>query len=135
MKGKPLLYSTLDVLIVAMSAALLLALVGIALYACWSELRRRVDYVPARIQALLIERKWYQFGPFEAYLAQERYRDVIDLATANLDMVGNQEESHTYLGRARQALGDVEAARRCYREALRYHPGFVPATEALESLD
>ena len=63
------------------------------------------------------------------------YQDVIDLATANLNMVGNQEESHTYLGRARQALGDVEAARQCYHEALRYHPGFAPATEALASLE
>jgi tetratricopeptide (TPR) repeat protein len=78
---------------------------------------------------------WYQFGPFEAYLAQGRYQDVIDLATANLNMVGNQEESHTYMGRARHALGDVEAARQCYREALRYHPGFAPASEALAGLE
>jgi len=92
-------------------------------------------YDQARILGLPFRMLWYQFGPFEAYLAQGRYQDVIDLATANLDMVGNQEESHYYLGRAKQALGDVEAARQCYREALRHHPGFAPAIEALASLE
>jgi len=60
---------------------------------------------------------------------------VIDLATANLNMVGNQEESYYYLGRARQALGELEAARRWYQKALEYHPGFVPAVEALAGLE
>jgi hypothetical protein len=92
-------------------------------------------YDQARLLGLPFRMLWYQFGPFEAYLAQGRYQDVVDLATANLNMVGNQEESHTYLGRARQALGDVEAARRCYQEALRYHPGFAPAAKALISLE
>jgi tetratricopeptide (TPR) repeat protein len=92
-------------------------------------------YDQARVLGLLFRMLWYQFGPFEAYLAEGRYQDVIDLATANLNMVGNQEESHTYLGRARQALGNVEAARQCYREALRYHPGFAPATNALAGLE
>jgi tetratricopeptide (TPR) repeat protein len=77
---------------------------------------------------------WYQFGPFEAYLAVGRYQDVIDLARANLDMVGNQEESWYYLGRARQALGDLEAARQCYAQALEYHPRFSPVLQALVEL-
>jgi tetratricopeptide (TPR) repeat protein len=88
----------------------------------------------ALLLALPFRMLWYQFGPFEAYLARGRYQDVIDLATANLDMVGNQEESHVYLGRARQALGDIEAARRSYREAQKYHPGFAPAVRALADL-
>jgi tetratricopeptide (TPR) repeat protein len=92
-------------------------------------------YDRARILGLPFRMLWYQFGPFEAYLALGRYQDAIDLATANLNMVGNQEESHYYLGRARQALGDLEAARRCYQEALRYHPGFAPAAEALAGLE
>jgi tetratricopeptide (TPR) repeat protein len=92
-------------------------------------------YDRARILGLPFRMLWYQFGPFEAYLALGRYQDVIDLATANLNMVGNQEESHTYLGRAQQALGDLEAARQCYQEALRYHPGFAPAAEALAGLE
>jgi hypothetical protein len=92
-------------------------------------------YDQARTLGLPFRMLWYQFGPFEAYLALGRYQDVIDLAVANLNMVGNQEESHTYLGRARQALGDVEAARQCYREALKYHPGFAPALEELASLE
>ncbi len=92
-------------------------------------------YDQARILGLPFRMLWYQFGPFESYLALERYQDVIDLAMANLDMVGNQEESHYYLGRARQAQGDVQAARRCYQNALTYHPGFAPALEALASLE
>lgn len=92
-------------------------------------------YDQARILGLPFRMLWYQFGPFETYLALERYQDVIDLATANLEMVGNQEESHTYLGRAHQALGDVASARRCYQNALTYHPGFAPALEALASLE
>ena len=92
-------------------------------------------YDRARVLGLPFRTLWYQFGPFAAYLALRRYRDVIDLATANLNMVGNQEESYYYLGRARQALGDLEAARRCYQKALEYHPGFVPAVEALAGLE
>jgi tetratricopeptide (TPR) repeat protein len=89
----------------------------------------------ARVLGLPFRMLWYQFGPFEAYLAVGRYQDVIDLAEANLHMVGNQEESYYYLGRARQALDDPEAARACYRQALEYHPGFAPALEALASLE
>lgn len=92
-------------------------------------------YDEARVLGLPFRMLWYQFGPFETYLALERYQDVIDLAMANLEMVGNQEESHYYLGRARQALGDLESARRCYQNALTYHPGFAPALEALASLE
>jgi tetratricopeptide (TPR) repeat protein len=92
-------------------------------------------YDRARVLGLPFRMLWYQFSPFETYLALGRHQDVIDLATANLDMVGNQEESHYYLGRARQALGDPDAARRCYQEALKYHPGFAPAVAALRDLD
>jgi len=91
-------------------------------------------YDRARVLGLPFRMLWYQFGPFEAYLALGRHQDVIDLAAANLAMVGNQEESHYYLGRARQALGDPDAARRCYQEALKYHPGYGPAVAALHEL-
>ena len=105
-------------------------------YAALGDHAKAVEaYDQARILGLPFRMLWYQFGPFEAYLAQGRYQDVIDLTTANLNMVGNQEESHYYLGRVRQALGDVEAAHQYYREALRYHPGFVPVIEALASLE
>jgi hypothetical protein len=91
-------------------------------------------YDQARRLGLPFRMLWYQFGPFEAYLAVGRYQDVIDLATANLEMVGNQEESWYYLGRARQALGNLDAARQCYAQALEYHPGFPPVLEALADL-
>jgi hypothetical protein len=105
-------------------------------YAALRDYERAIEaYDRARVLGLPFRMLWYQFGPFEAYLAQERYQDVIDLAMANLNMVGNQEESHVYLGRARQALGDVEAARQSYREAQKYHPGFAPAVKALADLE
>ena len=50
-------------------------------------------YDRARVLGLPFRTFWYQFGPFAAYLALRRYRDVIDPATANLNVVGNQEES------------------------------------------
>jgi tetratricopeptide (TPR) repeat protein len=109
--------------------------VGTNYVALGDDARAADAYDQARVLGLPFRMLWYQFGPFEAYLGLERYQDVIDLATANLNTVGNQEESHYYLGCAREALGDVEAARQCYQEALRYHPGFAPAVRALASLE
>jgi hypothetical protein len=62
-------------------------------------------------------------------------QDWNNCGPATLAILRNQEESHYYLGRARQAQGDLAAARHCYRNALTYHPGFAPALEALASLD
>jgi tetratricopeptide (TPR) repeat protein len=40
----------------------------------------------------------------------------------------------TRIGQAREALGDVKAARRAYERELRRHPDFTPARAALERL-
>ncbi|HBY98055.1 MAG TPA: hypothetical protein DEP84_29615 [Chloroflexi bacterium] len=77
---------------------------------------------------------WYQFGPFQAYYAVGRYQDVIDLATANLHTTGDLEESFYWRGRAQQALGNLDSARRDYQQALRYNKNFTAAADALAAL-
>jgi tetratricopeptide (TPR) repeat protein len=77
---------------------------------------------------------WYQFGPFEAYLAEGRLADVQALADANLVQSKDLEESHYFRGRALQAKGQVEGARASYQAALRANSRFAPASEALRNL-
>lgn len=76
---------------------------------------------------------WYQFEPFEAYLATARYSEVIDLATAVLDGTGGLEELYYYRGLARHALGEQDAAAGDFRAALDYNPLYLPADLALQS--
>jgi tetratricopeptide (TPR) repeat protein len=75
---------------------------------------------------------WYQFGPFEAYLATGRYQDVIDLAQANLNDGGGQyvEETYYYAGLARAGLGETERAILNLDGAISFNPNFTPAREA-----
>ncbi len=77
---------------------------------------------------------WYQFGPFQAYFAVGRYDDVLTLAAANLRNAGNLEESHYWRGRALEALGRTEEARRAFEKALRFNPNYVAAKQALAAL-
>jgi tetratricopeptide (TPR) repeat protein len=77
---------------------------------------------------------WYQFAPFEAYLAQGRYNDVLTLANANLAQANDLEESHYYRGRALEALGQAAAARAAYQTAIKLNPHFLPAYDALSRL-
>ena len=74
---------------------------------------------------------WYQFGPFEAYLAQGRYQDVITLAGANLENAA-VEEWHYWRGRAREMTGDLAGARSDYSTAIELNANFAAAREALE---
>lgn len=77
---------------------------------------------------------WYQFGPFEAYLAEGRAGDVLTLTAANLQQANDLEESHYYRGRALLAHGQTAAARQAYGAALRANPRYEPARQALTSL-
>lgn len=74
---------------------------------------------------------WYQFGPYEAYIAEKQYDEVIKLANATLTVVTNLEESYYWRGRAYSGLGNTEAARRDYATALRLNANFAPAKKAL----
>ncbi len=91
-------------------------------------------YDQARVLGLPWRMLWYQFGPYAAYDAVGRYADVIALTDATLRVTVNLEESHYWRGRARLALGDTRGAQADFAVALRYHPGWLPAQEALDGL-
>jgi hypothetical protein len=91
-------------------------------------------YDRARALKLPWRMLWYQFGPFEAYMAEGRIADVQTLADANLAQSKDLEESHYFRGRALQARGQIDAAKAAYQAALRANGRFAPASEALKSL-
>jgi tetratricopeptide (TPR) repeat protein len=79
---------------------------------------------------------WYQAGPYEAYFNVGRYQDVITLGNQALDSAGGPllEESFYWLGRAREATGDLEKAIYDYRQAIAINPDSTPALHELERL-
>jgi len=80
---------------------------------------------------------WYQTGPYKAYFYAGRYQDVIDLANITLtDTISKPtlEESIYWRGRAEYMIGNTKAAVDDYREALRLHPKWGPALQALQDL-
>jgi len=76
---------------------------------------------------------WYQTGPYWAYFYSARYQDVINLANTTLSLTP-LEESLLWRGRAESALGDTNAALADYRAALKVHPNWGPALQALQDL-
>ncbi|HEV2125026.1 MAG TPA: C39 family peptidase [Chloroflexota bacterium] len=99
---------------------------------------RTAEAVPAfdRARSLKLPWRmlWYQFTPFEAYLAAGRVGDVLALTAANLEQANDLEESHYYRGRALEAQGQVAQARAAYQTAVRFNPRFAPAQHALSLL-
>ena len=79
---------------------------------------------------------WYQTGPYFAYYYSGRYQDVIDLADATFNTIGDDvlEESFYWRGMGWFALGYTDNAIADFREAVRLHPGFPPAVYQLEQL-
>jgi len=77
---------------------------------------------------------WYQTGPYKAYFYSGRYQDVIDLANVTLSVKPTIEESLYWRGRAEYMIGDTKSAVADYREALRLHPKWGPALQALQDL-
>lgn len=67
---------------------------------------------------------WYQFEPYEAYLANGRIEDVFALSDAILTTEGGQnvEETYLYRSQAFQALGDEAAANAALSLALQLNP-------------
>ncbi|HDN80000.1 MAG TPA: tetratricopeptide repeat protein [Chloroflexi bacterium] len=76
---------------------------------------------------------WYQFGPFEAYLATGHYEEVLRLSESVLRKAPNLEELHFYRGMAYRALGREDEAEAEFRLALKYNPSFKPALKARNS--
>lgn len=79
---------------------------------------------------------WYQFTPYEAYLAVGRTDEVIQLARATLDDGGGQfvEETYYYGGLAREAMGERDRAIDNLNGAISFNPNFSPAREARDQL-
>jgi tetratricopeptide (TPR) repeat protein len=77
---------------------------------------------------------WYQHAPFEAYLAEGRFGDLLALAEGNVRLAPELEESQYYMGRALAGLGRAGEARAAYQLALRVNPGYAPALYALGML-
>ena len=80
---------------------------------------------------------WYQTGPYKAYFYSGRYQDVINLANVTLnETISNPtlEESFYWRAQAEYMIGDTTSAIKDYREALRLHPDWPPAVQALQDL-
>ncbi len=79
---------------------------------------------------------WYQTGPYFAYYYSGRYQDVIDLANATFNTIGDDvlEESWYWRGMGELALGGTDAAIADFRESMRLHPGFAAALYQLNQL-
>jgi tetratricopeptide (TPR) repeat protein len=80
---------------------------------------------------------WYQTGPYWAYYYAGRYQDVISLADITLTQTIAQptlEESIYWRGRAEYMIGNTQAAVNDYHEALRLHPNWPVAIQALQDL-
>jgi tetratricopeptide (TPR) repeat protein len=80
---------------------------------------------------------WYQTSPYKAYFYSGRYQDVINLADVTLYETMSKptlEESFFWRGRAYYMIGDTNSAISDFREALRLHPNWPPAIQALQDL-
>ena len=80
---------------------------------------------------------WYQTGPYKAYYYTNRFADVISLADTTLnDTIAEPilEESLYWRGRAYYMAGETDLAVKDYRAALKNHPKWIPATQALQDL-
>jgi hypothetical protein len=80
---------------------------------------------------------WYQTGPYKAYYYTNRFADVINLADTTLnDTIAEPvlEESLYWRGRAYYMAGKTDLAVKDYRDALKIHPKWIPATQALQDL-
>ena len=72
---------------------------------------------------------WYQFTPFEAYLAEGRAQDVLALTDEVIQVTDSIEEIYYWRARALLATGDAAGARSAVQRALTLAPGFAPALE------
>ncbi|MCB0152600.1 MAG: tetratricopeptide repeat protein, partial [Caldilineaceae bacterium] len=88
----------------------------------------------ARSMGLPWRMLWYQFGPFEAYLAEGRTQDVLALADEVIRITDSIEEIYYWRARALLVLGDSAGAREAVQRSLALAPGFAPAVELLAAL-
>ncbi len=91
-------------------------------------------YDQARTIGLPWRMLWYQFQPYEAYLAVGRSDDALTLANATLSSSGGLEEAYYYRGLAYLAQGNPDQARLDFQQAITWNPTFTPAQEAYDAL-
>lgn len=80
---------------------------------------------------------WYEFGPFDAYLAVGRYQDVIDLANIEIINAGDSisiEEWYFYAAQAYEGLGNTQRALINYELAVARNNNFTAAAERIVAL-
>ncbi len=80
---------------------------------------------------------WYEFGPFEAYLAVGRYEDVNTLVSQQIAIAGDNisiEEWYYYAARAYEEQGNLERAILNYQVAVARNRNFTAAAERLQAL-
>lgn len=77
---------------------------------------------------------WYQYGPFEAYVQEGRYDDVLALAREVIATTPGVEESYYYAGLAYEATGDLQRAKSNFEVAAWRNPDFVLAKDALSRI-
>ncbi|HJS19454.1 MAG TPA: C39 family peptidase [Anaerolineales bacterium] len=80
---------------------------------------------------------WYQTGPYKAYYYTNRFADVINLADTTLNETLSEpvlEESLYWRGQAYYMAGKTDLAVKDYQAALKIHPQWIPATQALQDL-
>lgn len=80
---------------------------------------------------------WFQTGPYKAYFYTNRFTDVINLADTTLnDTIAEPvlEESLYWRAKAYYMAGQTDLAIKDYRSALKVHPNWNPAIQALQEL-
>lgn len=88
----------------------------------------------ARRIGLPLRMLWYQFEPFEAYLAAGRYDDVVELGYVTAYTASGHEEAYFYEALGYLGKGNLEMTVSRLRQALDYNPNYEPAAGALEEL-
>lgn len=93
-------------------------------------------YDQARLLTLPPRMLWYQFDPFEAYLAAGRPSDTLALAEATFSTQGGRsvEEVWLYQGLALRAQGDEAGARAAFSRVESLNPLSQTAERAREAL-
>jgi tetratricopeptide (TPR) repeat protein len=93
-------------------------------------------YDQARTIGLPWRMLWYQFGIYEAYLANGRTEDIFTLSEAMFSSAGGQnvEETYYYRGQAKLALDDIAGATADFQTALQLYPNYSAAQAALTSI-
>ncbi|MDT8305578.1 MAG: C39 family peptidase [Anaerolineae bacterium] len=88
----------------------------------------------ARRIGLPLRMLWYQFEPFEAYLAVGRYDDVIELGYVTAYTASGHEEAYFYEALGYLGKGNLEMTVSRLRKALDYNPNYEPAAAALDEI-